>query len=479
MPQEAIPFVPDEASGLSELARASPVAHNVVIEQSGAVRRRPGIKNHTLEGVIDARGFDGLHSTYGGDLYAMSREDKGRKFYLVKDTHADDLTSKALSHISGPERPVFAETEGMLVAATGKHPDKVEFPATEVELLGGDTPECTHIVAHASRLVANDIALNGVLRYSGFASGGAIAGHEEWDFEGTSAGAVTAEGRPDPVVAVGENTAEVFAFGTGSEQVYVADAQLGLASVATRELGAASGYCVIKRDQQFFWLDQLRRIVRSDGREFEVISGPIQQTLNNLQSTVGAFGYWVHVGAADCLVWTFPSDGITLAYQVGGGWARWQSWDEERNNWAQFDVLSHAIKWENGVNIVGTQQGRIGEFSMTTHTDLEKRIRAYVVTGFLDRGTQARKQCLSVRLSLKRGNPGEAQAQAGWLKWKERPGDWTGKVPIDFGRYDQDDVVLEFRSLGVYRTRQWAFEFSDSNELVLASAVEEFDVLSQ
>jgi hypothetical protein len=48
---------------------------------------------------------------------------------------------------------------------------------------------------------------------------------------------------------------------------------------------------------------------------------------------------------------------------------------------------------------------------------------------------------------------------------------------VELGLSGDTAQVVVLRSLGVYRKRQWVFEFSADVELELVSAIEEFDVL--
>ena len=61
------------------------------------------------------------------------------------------------------------------------------------------------------------------------------------------------------------------------------------------------------------------------------------------------------------------------------------------------------------------------------------------------------------------------------LRWRDEDGSWRNPLTIAFGEKQR---VVEFRSLGVSRRRQWELEFTDSQEIVLESAVVEFDELT-
>jgi hypothetical protein len=481
MPTEPIPFVNQQASGWERLAGASPQAMNVVVDGRGAVRRRPGIAvyDKVLPGVIDADGIDGVHATNTGKLYVAGGESPpgSRKLYRLTGTGTNELGGIRPKLVGG-ERPIFAETEAIVVATAGDKPQKVDLVTDASARLGGDPPRSTHILTNTARLLSNDLDVLSQISFSGQSLGSSTTGNETWTPGVGLAGFFQAEARADPVLAVAENTNEIFAFGRTNVQVFApAGAPDDYATVSTREYGCAAPYSVIKIDQSFAWMDNHRRIVVSDGRKFEIISDPIDADLDDLARVDDCFGYRVHEGQVDCLVFTFPSVGRTFAHQMDGGWAQWQGWDDATNNWKQFRVSAHNHDNVNTKNVVGTVDGRVGVLLREQQTDLGERINAYVTTGFQSRGTDRKKHCRSVRFVLQRGQSAEAVSPAARFTYRDDEGDWEDWIPISLGSAADRSPVVEFRSLGVYRRREWKFDFSDAETLVLALATEEFDVL--
>lgn len=485
MTQARIPFVNQQESGTEELAGASPVAMNVVVDGKGAVKRRPGIGAYSgaLSTVINTHGIAGLYRTNGGDLYAVDAQQPAAHIYAVSPTAAYDISAAPGSFLRGGGRPIFAETEMLLVIAAGSDMQKIVLSSKASSLLGGSPPKASFVVANASRLLANDTELDQTkVRYSDLAIGTtSFAGHETWSIAvGNTAGFFTAEARPDPVVAMYENTGEVFVFGSDTLQVFASDASLVFAPVLSKETGCAAPYSVIKRQQEFYWLDQHLRHVHSDGRGLEALGGPIKGTIDDIarsSTVVDAYGLHVHHGSTDALCWTFPSDGRTFVFQVGSGWGQWSGWSDGGDHWAPWPVLSHYLVNGTNENIVGTRDGRIGLLSSIYSTDFGDRINAYVETGFQDQGTDALKWCKTVRLAFRRGKTATAEP-VGLLSWRDNLGPWSAPLMVSLGAGGDSDPVVLFRSLGTYRRRQWRFQFDGPEELVLVSATEDFDVLA-
>lgn len=477
--QKPIPFGPVQESGSEELAGASPAAWNVVVDAKGCVRRRPGIAAYSEapSTAVDATGISGLHATTSGELYAVGNQPVMKEVYRIGGGSAAQLTST--TKLYGDRRPVFAETEALLAMAAGRDPAKIVRATQAVSLLGGGPPQASHVIANASRLLLNDLMTQKTWAYySDVATGTAsYSGHESWNGTGDS-GNITAESRPDPLVALAENTNEVFLLGSTSVQVFAPDVNDVYAPATTREFGCSAPYSVIRDDQALAWLDDKRRFVRTDGRSFMVLSAPIARTLAGFTTVSDAFGYRVHTGYLDALVWTFPTEGRTFCYQKGSGWSQWGGWDESAANWTAFPVTAHALVFGADTNAVGLSSGKVARLDLDTQTDLGEPVVASVTSGFQNRGTANRKHCRAVRLALRRGFTSDTESPVAWLEWRDSLGAWGTPVPVRLGASGEYESVVVVRSLGVYRSREWRITFSGVEDFAVASVTEEYEVLS-
>lgn len=489
MPQADISFANAQATGNEQLSGAPGVAVNVVVDSTGAIRRRPGIQAapNVFTGVVDSTGVSGLYGTIGGKLYAVGSTPQFRQIYLVGPTGATALGLPTSDQtLAGVARPVFAETQLLLVIAGGDKMEKIVLSTGASSRLGGQPPLASHVAANSSRLLGNLAAVTAnvnfdlsVVRFSDIANGNAdFSGMEVWTEGFGTAGHFSAEADPDPVVAIYENTNEVFCFGSTSLQIFGPDPSAVYAPSTTRELGCAALYSVIKANQQFAWLDNLRRFVVSDGRSEQVISDPIKKTLDDMTTVSDCFGYRVLTGPVDALVWTFPTDGRTFAFQKGSGWAEWLGWSDANANFAAFPVTASHITPATHDVMVGTADGHVGRLNLDATTDLGTRINARVETGYMARGTDEQKHCKCVRVALLRGATSSAAVEPlGFLRWRDQPGPYSRQVPVGFGTSGDTTIVLEFRSLGTYRRRQWQFEFSGTGDFHLLSVSEDYDIL--
>lgn len=472
--QQRIPFVNQQGTGLDELAGAGREAMNIVVDSVGSVRRRPGLALWCADGVVDADGLDAIHATVNGDVYALGASPPVRQMYKIT---TGGFIPLAGTDLLGDLRPSIAETESILAIAAGDSPNKLVFATDTTSYLGGITAKPSHFIAQTSRLLANDNQGDKTkVYYSGPALGSSFAGFEDWSILGAG-GFFTAESRPDPVIALAETTNEVYVFGTTTVQVWGPDANLVFVPLATREHGLGARNSIVRVDQSFAYLDHRRRFVVADGRDMEVISGPVQRALDEISDISDAYGFRVNIGPVDALCWTFPANGKTYAFQKGSGWGQWTGWNEQTNNYKAFPALAVTHNPITNETIAGLTDGRVGVFRSGQLTDIDERVQASVTTGFLNRGTDSRKHCRKVRVAMRRGEAQSATGPQAWLYFRDRPGAWESPIPLDLGGSTDTEIVLEFPSLGTYRRREWRFVFSGTEDLTLTEASEEFEVL--
>jgi hypothetical protein len=530
MPVAPIPFGPALETSSEPISGASSEAFNVVLDARGVLRKRPGIGAYT--GVapataVDANGVLGLYLTeekvahtsgthtvsgvHPGVLYAVGAtvnasgggHNAGRNVYRIASgsatlvgtgaTDEDRLSTPAAIATTRFPRPIFVETEALLVIAGGAEIGKIDirpelFSAPnfstnadyqEMSFLGGCPPLASHIIGNSSRILANDTQLDQTkLRYSDISQGIVdFVGHETWSPSPGSAGFFTAEARPDSIVACAENTNDIFVFGKTSLQLFSPDTSVTFAPSVTREVGCLAPYSPVKVDDRYVWLDHLTRIVISDGREWEDVGKPIQATLDELTAPDECYGYRVSESFLDAIVFRFETDEETLVLQPGVGWSRWAQYDAATGEFTMFPVLAHLLRQDGGLNVVGLEDGTIRTLSFEHETDLGETIVAHARTGFLDRESNNLKRTTAVYLAFKR-EPELSRNVVCYLEWRDDLSSEWSEVAIELSADDGDlNPVVPLYSLGVYRRRQWRFRFPDDKGLYLVRALETFEDL--
>jgi hypothetical protein len=525
----AIPFAPTLETSSEEIAGASSEAYNLIIDARGTLRRRPGIGAYTgvaPDTSIDANGVLGLYltqakvahtsgtddvsGTHPGVLYAVGAtvnasgggHNRGRNIYRVESgtatllsgtTDEDRLTTPATIATTRYPRPIFAETEALLVIAGGAEIEKVDIrPETfsapnfttnadyqEASFLGGCPPLASHVFCNSSRLCANDTQLDQTkVRYSDISQGIVdFIGHETWSPSPGAAGFFTAEARSDNIVACAENTNDIFLFGTTSLQLFAPDGSSTFAPTVTQEAGCLAPYGIVKSDDRYVWLDHLTRIVSGDGHEWNDIGGAIQQTLDQLAAPSDAYAYRYSETFADCIIFRFETDAETFVLQPGVGWGRWGTGDPDLGTDELFPVLCHHLRSDGGLNVVGLEDGTIRVLSIEFESDLGDPIVAFARTGFIDRDSDKLKFSKAVYLTFKRSVADSLGASC-FLEWRDVLADEWTSIEIDLGVGDGNMTpTVELRSLGIYRRRQWRLRWASEPGLYLVRASEEFDVL--
>ena len=343
------------------------------------------------------------------------------------------------------------------------------------ERLGGSPPDASHVAYQAQRIICNELtddSTDGLIRFS---DSRGDAGQELWD----ALGFVRAEARADGIVGLFTNSNELYVFGERSLQVFSPDANAILAPQRSLNRGCAAGYSIIEADEAMIWLDEKRRFLSSDGRGADELSASISRTLDNIVTVSDCFGFRWMADQYDVLCWVFPSDGRTFALQGGGGWAQWHGWSNSEGH-TLLPITSHYYWPEQNLHLVGLETGGIAKLDSAAYDDLGDTIKAEVLTGFINRGSDAYKHCEMVRFVFRRGQTSsESTEPVVLLSWRDNLGAFCSPVQLTLGIANEPVFVVEKRSLGTYRSRQWKLEFTDAVDYVLARCEETYSIGGQ
>lgn len=471
-PQTArIDFAAGQSPSVDQLAGATPQSVNVLFDDGGAIHLRPGIAPwdaFDASPLLDEEtSVDGI-IPYGGALvYATSDRHIHAQLAGV-GVDLSDGTSATL--LDGNRRPVFAATRTRLVATGGGAPQKWDGVSVLSERLGGSPPASSHVAAIASRLVLNPSGVTGQIQWS---EPGETPGHETWP----ALNFAELEARPDPLPALYENTNELIGLGTETVQMMGPDPGFTFSPVRTYNEGCAAPYSFVQADEKFAFLDAKRRILYSNGRSFQPISGPIANELAALSRVDDCWAFRVE-REWNLFVWVFPSAGRAFCWDVASTkWTEWRGWRGGR--WAAFAGRSYAYWPDENLHLIGLADGTIGRLDWASTTDGDAPVRGEITTGFEDRGTMRWKHCHRVTLRFRRGlgaldrdPPPRCE-----LVWRDDTGAWGDPMPLDLGNSDDLTPTVEIYSLGRYRQRQWRLTMSDNVPLTLAAVEETFEVL--
>lgn len=472
MPAAPIPFDDGQASGIEELAGASPAVINVTHDPSGTTKTRPALSAwEQFPAVVpDVSGVTGIWIFGTSVIYTTA----DRKIWalLAAGLVIPLSDTTAATKLDGTSRPVAVVTRTRIVIIGGGVPQKWEGTGLSSRL-GGSPPAGTSIVAIAQRLVISDNSNTGLIFWS---EPGELAGHEDWRGDMASA---EAESRPDALVNLGTAVGEIFAFGTETTQIFLPDPDGVFIPGATAEVGTLAAGSVIKYDTMYAFLDDRRRIVATDGRSFQEWSTPsMSQTLWRFATVSDCWAFRARFDSCDLIGFVFPTEGRACIYNAAvKKWTEWRSLDSD-GRWAPWAGLCHCYWPAQGLHLIGMPDGTIAKLDPFAFSDNGQLLKATIRTGFISRDTGNRKICERVQLTMRRGSTSSAlSAPVAQLRWRDDLGAFGPPLTISLGVAGDVEAQVQLWTLGVYNTRQWELSMSDPSEFVLVSAEETFTPL--
>lgn len=478
MARAALPFNEGQVSGIEELTGAHPFSRNMLVDGGGAIYTRPGILAWD-EWADPACNDTGAGPIVGAWVWKFPAGE-----YLVYVTETTDGTRKlwamlgpnnrialsdatAATQLDGTLRPTAATTNTRIVIAGGGAPQKWEGAGLSARL-GGSPPSASHVVANSRRLVVSAPIPPGEITFSETGD----TGHEVWN-TGDSDSA-EAEARPDLIVALHENSNEVFAFGTETTQLFIPDPVSAYIAGRASNFGLGAPYSVVRVGEVFMVLasDEGRMLAMTDGRSLNPISEPyMARVLDGFGTVSDCWGFRAKIGAWDLAVWVFPTEGRTLVYDTANKqWSEWRSTvDGEDANW----IGTCHVSWTSrNLHLVGLPDGTMGVLDLDTFQDNGAELQGLVRTGHVDRGSKNQKSCDRLSLTMRRGESSDNPSVT--VRWREGLGAFSQPVRYSLGSTGDTVATVQQWTLGMYVDRQWQLEFSANARLVLAGAEETF-----
>jgi len=341
---------------------------------------------------------------------------------------------------------------------------------------GGDPPNTNQVVSVAQRLIAAVNSASGQLWWSG-----PLEEYENWDMGTGGSSYIQAAAKPDPIIALTDNTNEVFAWGRDTLQVFApanlaADANdpnnlLDFAPARTANIGITARDSICPVDDTFIALDRIRRVVITDGRGYTDISSQVAKLLRDFEVVDDCWSFRMRYSKWDCIVFIFPTVGRGLIFNAKSSrWSEWQ-YSIEGSNPSPIPITS-AYHWtEQNVFLVGMSDGSIATLDDEATTDLGFPIIVELVSGFQTHGTTQQKACKTLMLAYR----AEATGGNARLWRRDGLGAWTLTKQIELN--STISTNKQIRSIGVYRQRQWKMRYLASDRFRLISVFEEFEPL--
>jgi hypothetical protein len=456
-----------QVSGVDSLSSAASAVVNWEIDEAGINRPRAGLATYTTTGL----GTSPVVGMVRWKSYlVMVTQD--RKLWAISDANPtvvlplSDATSG--TQLEGMRRPVFAIGDQYVYVTGGGRIQRWSNGLLLSEVISA-SPNCTHIAILGQRIVANiddSAAATGSYQWSDIGEGA----FGTWP----AANVANAEARADPVVAISENSSELYLFGSETLQVHGvgSDPTLPYELISAVNIGLAAPYAYTRMDSDFALLDDRLRLVMSDGRSAEPVSDAIQRDIRSMTTISDCWMYREERGQQSLLVVRFPTERRTFAYDLKA--KRWTERDYYSAPFAaDWPVNAHVYWPARNYHLFGSSLtgGGLLRLDETSRQDIGGPLVCLRTTGWQDFGSANRKRSSRVKVIMRRGTatqgatPGalelRVQNDGGpWSTWKQV----SVGTPDDYGQ-NQDLYGLN----GVFRRRRYGIRYSTSEDMSLVS----------
>lgn len=439
---------------------------------------RPGTTAYAVTGLSAA--------VIGAYRYQNARQTivvtSDRYIYRVADsapTVATPLsTSTASTQLGGTLRPTFAEdSSGVLIAGGGYISKWSPGSATAAQITAGSAPvHSTHLAVLGQRVISTDTT--NPVNQGGFLWSDLGAGNDtSWQ----ALSFATADARTDPVVAIYDNTSELFVFGATTLQVYSisSDALSPYAPAVTSNAGLIAPYSVVRIDNQFAFINENRSVVMSDGRQVQDITGPIQSEIRALGTVSDAWGWRERHDRWDLLCFHFPTAMRTYELDLKRNtWSVRAKYDPAQGINVDMPIGAYSYNEAQNRHVFWRSDASTGGFYLDSANTVDYDGAAILcerLTGWNDYGSTNRKRSKVIRAYLKTGTatsaPGAIEVS---VSDDGRP--WSNWVQMSIGQPSSTTQMWADAYLGgvfVRRRCRWRYATSATEAAALVSAADD------
>lgn len=437
------------------------------LDGAGTNIPRPPIVAHTITGINSGTTIIGLYE-YRDDLIVVGSD---RYVYRVSWTTPNvatplSVSSDTATQLGGTTRPTFAEDPSDLFIAGGGRILRYTPGAPDCEAFSTGPENATHVIGIGQRIVANDTT-SATERNQFFWSDLGDGSDSTWD----ALAFATAEARPDEVVAVYENTDEVFVFGATTLQVYGigVDATIPFDKVNTVNVGCGARYSPVRIDNEFAFIDETGRIVMNGGHSDEVrdIGKAIVTEIRSMSTYADAFGWRERDGRYDMLCFHFPTEGRTFEFDLDREiWAERKRYDAAQSLQQPMPIGAYCYWSRLKLHMFGRDDTNgLAKIDASVGTELTGPLLCERTTGYHDHGIANKKRSYGVRAVCRRGTAGPT-ATPGVVEMRVQDDGrlWTSWRSKSIGNDGDNEPSVPFFFGGVFRRRRYDLRYAGSNE---------------
>lgn len=376
----------------------------------------------------------------------------------------------AATQLAGALPPVFAE-DGLprLVIAGGGAPLQwTGAGLCSVLVTAGNVPAATHIAYLGERLIANDLSNPTQWFWSNLGDGA----HNTWNADAFD----TADASPDNVVGIYSTVREAYVFGAKSLQVYTtgSDPLNPYDNACVLDLGCEAPRSPVNADGSWIFVDNRRRIVVSDGRQFSDMSADLSSALRSMSTVADCWSYREDIGNQTYYVFRFPTAKREFVYDSSDkAWSERDYYDP--GGPVPLPYQCHAYWPAFAAHYFGSSAtGAVYRWDINTRTDLGKPIVMERVTGNLDLGTKGRKRSVRVRCALRRGTGTPTTQEVFEVRVADDGQPWGAWEQIPLGLSGDNEFNADAYLGGVFRKRRYHFRYTGTAGTAFLGAEEHF-----
>lgn len=443
-------------------------AVDVYFDSMGNVTRRPALVE--LADTSVAHGVDGL--------YWWDRQEKvivvtGGRAFPITDS-AGTLGTEITGATFESGTPVYWGDFGTaLYGANGGQIIKIGTGTSMAVVADADAPTT---VSHIAVLDDYLLALSTGTQQLHYADASAP---DTWGGNWVSALA-----KPDLLKAIGAQNDIIEMLGTEVLEGWRNDGSTPFVKEPqyTVNRGTVAPYSFVYVEDQWYFLDHERKVVRLNGRTPEVISLTMNKYIQEFTTVSDAVGGRTSFDGRPQYVLSFPSEGKTLAYDVySGGWTELGKWNTGTSTYDQFlgQAFCVATKWN--LALVGDRTtGKVYKLDNSVYEDGGSTMRSMVRTPnvYWDQ-PGLRKKSSRLDFYLKKASvASESDSAQLIVKWRDNGATtWGTERTVSLGRVGKTGFHGYLNRMGSYYSRQYEIALTDDSPLVISRVMETFRII--
>lgn len=447
---------------------------NAYVNEGGFTVKRPGLRLFADLGTTV--GVDGLH--WWSEKKLALAVSNGQIWKLTTSGGASaQMTSSAVLSIGTPttfttNKPASGDDEPKAYLANGGNIVATKFDGVPAALTDPDAPTAVTHVDFLDQYTLANIVDSAVWGNSEVAQGDVWRAIDRF----------SSESKPDNLLALHVENAEIALFGSRSVEFWGNDGQSPFSKLRGTDIrrGLGATYSVAFVGDSWIYIDDKRKLARIVNRAVQEASTPFDRVLQDLSRVDDAVAREMTIEGLPLYVISFPTDQRTLVYNyTKNDWSEWDFWDQEAGGSRRFLGATYAYAEPWNLHLLGdVNSGKIYAADFDNLSDNGHAIRTLRRTGHVSHGTMQEKVSHELIVRITRGLGHEnLPAPKLSIRWRNDKGDWTTAKYPSLGVVGDHRNYFRLTGLGRYRTRQYEIMSTDNVPLTISEAKEFVDVL--